>query len=376
MSLLVENKISIRQKLVNLNWMLIFLIFLLSLLGITMLYSAAGGVFKPWLIKQIIFFALFFPIMIIIAIIDVRFWFKTSYLAYILGVTLLVIVSIKGYNSMGATRWFKIAGITIQPSEITKLFTILALAKYFYNIEADNIQKSRYVIMPILLIAAPALLILDQPDLGTAIILVLAGVSVLFMAGVKAWKFIAGGISALVAIPFLWYFVLYDYQKNRVLTFLKPDSDPTGAGYNITQSKIAIGSGGFTGKGYLNGTQGQLDFLPERQTDFIFTMLTEELGFIGGVATIILYLAIIYIGTSISLKSKHQFGKVLAAGIINIFFLHMFINMGMVMGLLPVVGTPLPLISYGGTITATMLISFGLLLNIDLYQNTQVKSNI
>lgn len=349
---------------------------MLSVTGILMLYSAAGGVFKPWLIKQIVYFLIFFPVMIAIAIIDIRFWFKTSYLAYILGITLLIIVSVKGYNSMGATRWFKILGITIQPSETTKLFTIMALAKYFYNIEADNIQKSRYIIAPIILIAIPALLIIDQPDLGTAIILVLAGVSVLFMAGVRAWKFIAGGVSALIAIPFLWYFVLYDYQKSRVLTFLKPDSDPTGAGYNITQSKIAIGSGGLTGKGYLNGTQGQLDFLPERQTDFIFTMLTEELGFIGGVSTIILYGIIIYFGTNVALRSKHQFGKLLAIGVVNIFFLHMFINMGMVMGLLPVVGTPLPLISYGGTITATMLISFGLLLNVDLHRNTEIKLNI
>ncbi len=376
MSLLVENKISILQKIINLNWVLIFLIFMLSVTGILMLYSAAGGVFKPWLIKQIVYFLIFFPVMIAIAIIDIRFWFKTSYLAYILGITLLIIVSVKGYNSMGATRWFKILGITIQPSETTKLFTIMALAKYFYNIEADNIQKSRYIIAPIILIAIPALLIIDQPDLGTAIILVLAGVSVLFMAGVRAWKFIAGGVSALIAIPFLWYFVLYDYQKSRVLTFLKPDSDPTGAGYNITQSKIAIGSGGLTGKGYLNGTQGQLDFLPERQTDFIFTMLTEELGFIGGVSTIILYGIIIYFGTNVALRSKHQFGKLLAIGVVNIFFLHMFINMGMVMGLLPVVGTPLPLISYGGTITATMLISFGLLLNVDLHRNTEIKLNI
>lgn len=369
----LENKTSILQKIANLNWLLIFLIFLLSITGILMLYSAAGGIFKPWLIKQIIYFIIFFPAMIIIALIDIRFWFKTSYLAYALGVILLITVSIKGYNSMGATRWFKIAGITIQPSEITKLFAIMALAKYFYDIEADDIQKSRYITIPILIISVPALLVLDQPDLGTAIILVLAGVSVLFMAGVRIWKFVAAGITALIAIPFLWYFVLYDYQKSRVLTFLKPDSDPTGAGYNITQSKIAIGSGGITGKGYLNGTQGQLDFLPERQTDFIFTMLTEELGFVGGVATIILYSIIIYLGTIIALRSKHQFGKLLAIGVVNIFFLHMFINMGMVMGLLPVVGTPLPLISYGGTITATMLISFGLLLNVDLHKNTTIK---
>lgn len=373
MSIITKRKVPISEKLLGLNWKIIFLILLLSIIGISMLYSAAGGVFKFWLIKQIAYFIIFFPLMIVIAVIDIRFWFKTSYLLYFLGIMLLIIVSIKGYNSMGATRWFRLFGITIQPSEITKLFTVMALAKYFYSLEADNIRKIKYLIAPILIITAPALLIVNQPDLGTAIILLLAGVSILFMAGVKTWKFIAGGIAAIVAVPFIWYFVLYDYQKSRILTFLNPDSDPSGAGYNITQSKIAIGSGGFWGKGYLNGTQGQLDFLPERQTDFIFTMLTEEFGFIGGIVTIALYGFIIYQGILVSLSAKHQFGKLLAIGIVNIFFLHMFVNMAMVMGLLPVVGTPLPLISYGGTITATMLISFGLLLNVDLHRNNDIK---
>lgn len=374
MPLLPENEMSISQKIAELNWRLVILVFALASIGMMMLYSAAGGSFYPWLMRQIIFLIIFFPIMIFIAVTDIRFWFKTCYLAYLVGIVLLVVVVIKGHNAMGATRWFKVGGITLQPSEIAKLVTIMALARYFYNIEADNIQKSTYVIIPIIIIAVPALLIADQPDLGTAVILILAGVSVLFMAGVRAWKFILGGITALMAIPFLWYFVLYEYQKNRVLIFLDPDRDPTGSGYNITQSKIAIGSGGFFGKGYMNGTQGQLDFLPERQTDFIFTMLNEELGFIGGVVTIILFAVIIHIGTDIAVKSKHQFGKLLAIGITNLFFLHMFVNMAMVMGLLPVVGTPLPLVSYGGTITAATLVGFGLLLNVDLNQNTEIRS--
>ncbi len=375
MPLLEENKTSFLDKVSRLNWTLISLIFALCLIGIMMLYSAAGGVFKIWLVKQIIYLLIFFPVMILVAVIDIKFWFRISYLAYFFGLILLVVVVVNGHNSMGATRWFKVAGITMQPSEVTKFFTILALAKYFYDIEAENIQKLRYVIIPVIIIAIPSLLILDQPDLGTAVVLVLAGVSILFLAGVKAWKFITGGICALITIPFLWYFVLYDYQKDRILIFLSPDSDPSGAGYNITQSKIAIGSGGLFGKGYLNGTQGQLDFLPERQTDFIFTMLNEEMGFIGGVTTLILYLAIIQVGARIALRSQHQFGKLLAMGVVNIFFFHMFVNMGMVMGLLPIVGIPLPLISYGGTMTATMLISFGLLLNVDLYHDTELTAN-
>jgi len=278
-----------------------------------------------------------------------------------------------GHNVMGATRWFKLGGLAIQPSEIMKVCLVWALAKYFYNIEAENIQKIRYVIAPLLMIALPALLIFEQPDLGTATILMMVGIGILFVAGVKMWKFIAVGITGLTAIPFLWHFVLYDYQKQRVLTFLNPDNDPLGSGYNIIQSKIAIGSGGFFGKGFLNGTQGQLDFLPERQTDFIFTMLSEELGFVGSVFTIIIYSLIIYKGTNIALRIRHQFGRILVIGVMTIFFFHMFINMGMVTGLIPVVGAPLPLVSYGGTITATMLIGFGFVLNADLHKNIDLK---
>jgi rod shape determining protein RodA len=330
-----------------------------------MLYSAAGGSFYPWLIRQLIFFIIFFPVMIFIAIIDIRFWLQSAYFYYGLALILIIAVDIMGHNAMGATRWFRVGGLAIQPSEIMKVCLVFALAKYFYNIDADDIEKTKYTIIPIGMIAVPALFIFDQPDLGTATILILVGVFVLFAAGVKMWKFILAGVSALIAIPFLWIFVLYDYQKQRILNFINPDNDPLGSGYNIIQSKIAIGSGGFFGKGYLNGTQGQLEFLPEKQTDFIFTMLSEELGFVGSVSTILVYGLIIYMGTKIALKAKHQFGRLLALGIVNILFIHIFINMGMGMGLLPVVGAPLPLVSYGGTITATMLIGFGLLLNVD-----------
>lgn len=368
-----DNSMSISQRISELNWRLISLIFALSCVGLLMLYSAAGGSIYPWLIKQLIFLIIFFPLMIFIAITDIKFWFKSCYILYAISLIFLLAVDIKGHNAMGATRWFKIGGITLQPSEPAKLFTILALARYFYNTEVEKIKKSSYILVPSLIISLPVILIAEQPDLGTAVVLLLVGVSVLFMAGVKMWKFIVGGLTALLAVPLLWFFVLYDYQKDRILIFLDPDRDPSGSGYNITQSKIAIGSGGFFGKGYMNGTQGQLDFLPERQTDFIFTMLNEELGFIGGVATIILFGAIIHFGTGIALKTKHQFGKLLAIGVTNLFFLHMFVNMAMVMGLLPVVGIPLPLVSYGGTITATTLIAFGLLLNIDMNQNSELK---
>ena len=360
-----ENNKSIIEKIFALNWRLISLILLLSSIGFAMLYSAAGGSVYPWLFKQMIFFAIFFPVMILIAIIDIRFWLKTAYIYYAIALILVIAVDVMGHNAMGATRWFRVGGLALQPSEIMKVCLVFAMARYFYNIDADDIEKTKYTIIPIIMIAVPAFFIFDQPDLGTATILLLVGVSILFVAGVKMWKFIFAGLSALIAIPFLWIFILYDYQKQRVLNFINPDNDPLGSGYNIIQSKIAIGSGGFFGKGYLNGTQGQLEFLPEKQTDFIFTMLSEELGFVGSVFTIAIYALIIYTGTKIALRTKHQFGRLLALGITNILFIHVFVNMGMGMGLLPVVGAPLPLVSYGGTITVTMLIGFGLLLNVD-----------
>lgn len=358
-------------KILKLNWVLISLILLLNLIGFFMLYSASGGSLFPWLAKQLVFVLMFFPIMLLIGIIDVRFWYKTAYLYYFIALALLIVVSVTGHNAMGATRWFKIAGFAVQPSEIMKICLVFVLSRYFYNIDGEDIGKIRNLIYPLFLILLPTLLVFEQPDLGTAIIIAMSGIVILFIAGVRIWKFVLVGISALIAIPFLWLFVLYDYQKQRVLNFINPDNDPLGTGYNIIQSKIAIGSGGFFGKGYLDGTQGQLDFLPEKQTDFIFTMLAEELGFMGSVFTIFIYSLIIYLGYKIANRTDHQFGRLLVIGITNVLFLHMFINIGMVMGLLPVVGAPLPLISYGGTITATMMIAFGLVLSVDLHRDVE-----
>lgn len=370
-----QSKNNIFYKIENLHWPLISLIITLAFVGFLMLYSAGGGNLRPWLFKQMIFFSIFFPIMIIIALSDIKLIYQSSYFLYGATLILLIIVDISGHNAMGATRWVRLGPITIQPSEIMKVFTVFALAKYFYSIEAEQITKIKTLIIPIFIIALPAFFIFHQPDLGTASILVITGVSILFLAGVKLWKFITAGIAALIAIPLLWHFMLYDYQKQRVLTFLNPDSDPLGSGYNIIQSKIAIGSGGILGKGYLQGTQGQLNFLPEKQTDFIFTMLAEELGLLGSMLLIGIYMSVILMGIKISTRTKHQFGRLLVMGIMNIFFLHMFINIAMVMGLIPVVGAPLPFISYGGTITATMMIGFGFVLNIDLNKDSEITSN-
>lgn len=373
MNFIGDNKTPIAKKIANLNWLLISLILVLAFIGFMMLYSAGGASFKPWLIRQLGFFCLFFPLMIFIAISDIKLCYKLAYVFYTIGILLLIVVEIIGYNAMGATRWFKVGPIAVQPSEIMKVFVVYALARFFYSI---NIQEIGGILRPLIALAlvfTPACLIFLQPDLGTALILIMAGIAVLFLAGVKMWKFYLAGITALIAIPIMWFFVLYDYQKQRVLTFLNPDADPLGSGYNIIQSKIAIGSGGIFGKGFLNGTQGQLDFLPEKQTDFIFTMLAEELGFVGCLLVIGIYFSIILICNNIAAKTKHQYGRLLVMGVATILFLHIFINIAMVMGLIPVVGAPLPFISYGGTISATMMIAFGLVLNVDANKNVDLK---
>ena len=360
---------TLKTKFLSLNWKIISLVLVLSAIGLAMLYSAGSGNVKPWMIRQLSFYLMFLPVMFIIALVDIRIWYKLAYPMYLFGVFLLFLVAIMGHNALGATRWFRIAGMNIQPSEIMKVFTVIALARYFYDAEMEEISKTRFVLIPLAIIAFPALLIFKQPDLGTALILIVVGVIVSFSAGVKKRNFLATGILGLAAVPVIWIFVLYDYQKRRVLTFLNLENDPLGSGYNIMQSKIAIGSGGVTGKGYLLGTQGQLNFLPEKQTDFIFTMLAEEAGFLGAITTIAIYCLLIFFGTVSAMRTNHQFGKLLIIGIINILFIHMFVNIGMTSGLIPVVGAPLPFISYGGTITATMLIGFGFLLNSDLYRN-------
>lgn len=377
MNLTNNDKTSFSQKLEQLNWLLISLLTTLAFIGFVMLYSAAGGSFRPWLIRQLGFFCLFFPLMIFIAVTDIKIWFKASYLFYAVALIMVIMVDVMeqmSHNAMGATRWFRIGSIKIQPSELMKVCTVFALARYFYSIEAENIGRFKFIIPPLLMIFLPVAFIFHQPDLGTATILAMVGVVVLFMAGVKIWKFVSAGVFALITIPFAWHFLLHDYQKQRIFTFLDPTHDPLGSGYNIIQSKIAVGSGGVFGKGFLGGTQGQLDFLPEKQTDFIFTMLSEELGFVGGVFSIFIYCAIIAICISIAMKTKHQFGRLFVIGIVNIFFIHMFINIGMVMGLLPVVGAPLPFISYGGTIMGSMMIGFGMVLNIDLNRGVDLRT--
>jgi len=364
-------EMSFGDKLWQINWSLVFLAAAIAGMGFAMLYSAANGNMEPWASRQMVRFAAGLVIMLTVALIDVRFWFRYAYAFYFLVLALLVAVELMGTVSMGAQRWIDLKFIQLQPSEIMKVTLVLALARYFHGVSMEDIGRPTYVLVPIALTLVPAALVLKQPDLGTAMMLLLMATAVFFIAGVRLWKFAVVGALGLSAIPIGWQF-LHDYQRKRVLTFLNPESDPLGSGYHILQSKIALGSGGLFGRGFLQGSQSHLNFLPEKQTDFIFTMLAEEFGMIGGLTLLGLYTILLIYGAAIALRSRNQFGRILAMGLTCNVFLYVFINIAMVMGLLPVVGVPLPLISYGGTAMLTAMGTLGLLMSVYIHRDVRI----
>ena len=339
--------------------------------GTVMLYSAAGGSAEPWAIKQLPRFVVALGIMLIVALSDIRLWLRWAYLIYFASLMLLVIVEFFGYIGMGAQRWLDLGIINLQPSEVMKIALVLALARYFHGLGGDDIGRPSKLLMPTVMVLIPVGLVMKQPDLGTAMMLLLGGAAVFFAAGVRLWTFGVVILAGLAAAPIAWEF-LHEYQRRRVLTFLDPESDPLGSGYHILQSKIALGSGGLFGKGFLQGTQSHLNFLPEKQTDFIFTMLAEEFGLIGSLGMLALYAIILGYCFAIALSARNQFGRLLAIGITTTFFLYLFINMAMVMGLVPVVGVPLPLVSYGGTATVSLMLGFGLVMSVYVHRNVTI----
>lgn len=363
--------LTLGRKLLSVHWLLVLLIASVAGVGFAMLYSAAGGNMDPWAERQMMRFGAGVLIMIVVATIDVRIWLRYAYVLYFVALVLLVGVEVGGYVGMGAQRWISLGVINIQPSELMKIFMVLALARYYHGISVDDIGRISRLIIPIIMVAVPTALILRQPDLGTAIMLAMTAGAVMFLAGVRLWKFAVIGVAAMGAAPIAWQF-LHTYQKKRVLTFLNPETDPLGAGYHIIQSKIALGSGGLAGKGFMQGPQSHLHFLPEMQTDFIFTMLAEEFGLIGALGLVTLYVLIVTYGIVIAVRARNQFGRLVAGGITTTFFLYVFINIAMVTGLIPVVGVPLPLVSYGGTVMMTLLIGFGLVIGVGVHKDVPV----
>ena len=360
------------QKIAELNWAMVIITVIIASIGFAMLYSVAGGTFEPWASRQMIRFAMALVLMIAIALTDVRVWSALAYPIYAAAFILLVAVDFVGVSGMGGQRWIDLGFMRLQPSELMKVALVLALAKYFHGLSMRQSRRLVRLAIPVLLIGLPAVLVVRQPDLGTMMMLVLGGIAVLFLAGARIWVFVVGFVGAVAAIPIAWRFMLKDYQKDRIITFLNPENDPLGAGYQIMQSKIALGSGGVFGKGYLQGTQSHLNFLPEMKTDFIFTVLAEEFGLIGGLFLLLLYMALLTYGTLVSFGSRSVFGRLLAMGLVATIFLYVFINIAMVMGLVPVVGVPLPLVSYGGSAMLTIMVAYGLILSVALHRDVSM----
>ncbi len=361
-------------KVTQIDWPLVGLLCLIAGMGAVMLYSIAPSSWDPWAGKHLIRFSLCVGMMLVLAVIDLRVWFHLSYPIYILALLLLIAVELVGDISLGAQRWLDLGFVRLQPSEIMKIGIVLALARYYHSITAAEATWSWKLIVPVLLIVVPVALVMHQPDLGTAMLILMTGFAVMILAGLSlkvVGVLVAGGAAALVPVVM---FVLHDYQRERILTFLKPEADPSGAGYQIVQSKIALGAGGVLGRGYGLGSQSRLDFLPEKQTDFIFATLAEEFGFIGSFSVLILYSLVIFISLRIATIAHSHFGRLATAGVTATFALYVLINGAMVMGLAPVVGVPMPLLSYGGTVMLTVMVGFGLVQATRVHRYTEVTS--
>jgi rod shape determining protein RodA len=364
--------LSIIDKMYEINWGLVLLITIIATIGIAMQYSVAGGSWDPWADRQLVRFFIGFVLMIIAALVDIRFWLSFAYPAYAFSLLLLIGVEAAGMAHLGAQRWISVGGVDFQPSEPMKIALVLALAKFLHGQSVEDISRPLKLLIPLAMIGLPAALVAIQPNLGTTIILALDGASLLFLGGLSWWWIMPTVSAGAAAVPIAWKFVLHDYQKARVMTFLNPESDALGAGWNITQAKIAVGSGGAAGKGFLQGTQSRLNFLPEKQTDFIFTNYAEEFGFVGCIALLILFAMVIGYGVQTASSARSQFGRLLAMGITLNFFYYIMINGLMVMGLIPVVGIPMPLISYGGTAMIAVMFGFGLLLSVHVHRQVEI----
>jgi len=375
--------LSFVQKILRLNWALILLVAAIAGIGFLMLYSVAGGAvgegaLDPWSGRQIARFGAGVVIMLIIALIDIRVWRWFSPVAYLGALGLLVAVEFVGTSGMGAQRWIDLGPMQLQPSELMKIGLVMALARYYAVLDRDRVSHPLWLLPPLAMIALPMLLVLKQPDLGTALLLGMSGAVVMFLAGVSWWYFGAVGafggtaVWAVLASKGTDWQILKDYQYKRIETFLNPESDPLGAGYHITQSKIAMGSGGLSGRGFLHGTQSRLNFLPEKHTDFIFTTLAEEFGFIGSISLLALYVLVLLFCFASMAANRDRYGALLTGGLSATFFFFWATNMAMVMGLIPVVGVPLPLVSYGGSAMLVLLLAFGLIQSAHIHRPQKI----
>ena len=358
----LNSEITLFQKIRNLDYILLISVIILSVLSVFVMYSTDGGEILFHTKNHFVKLAVFFPLMIFVAFFNIKFWHNFSYIIYFVVILLLIYVSFFGIKSSGSQRWMDLYLFVLQPSELMKIAIIMCLAKYFHRIKIENVNSFTSITIVLSIIIIPIIFVISQPDLGTSILIALSGLIILWLGGMRIKYFIYSFITFLISLPFIISF-LKPYQKLRILTFLDPDRDPLGAGYQIIQSKIAIGSGGLDGKGFLKGTQSYLDFLPEKHTDFIFTLFSEEFGFIGSVGLLILYSIIIFRIVRIGAISRSNFARLFCFGYAFAIFIYIVVNLSMVLGLLPIVGSPLPIMSYGGSSMLATMIGFGIVLS-------------
>ena len=370
-SRLITNRFSLFQKFKNLDYLLLFCILLLGFISLTTMYSTDGGQILFHTKSHFVKLVAFTVMMLIISLINIRFWFLVGYLFYLSIIALLLWTYFFGIKSSGSQRWMDLYFINLQPSELMKIFIILCLAKYFHRMKLENVNSVYTILTSLIIILLPMGLVIVQPDLGTSVLIAVSGIAVLWFAGINHKYFIYTMLGFVISLPFVIAF-LKPYQKLRVLTFLNPDKDPLGAGYQIIQSKIAVGSGGIFGKGFLKGTQSYLEFLPEKHTDFIFTLFSEEFGFVGSVVLLVIYIIIIYRIIAIGANSRSYFAKLFCYGFGAAIFVFITINMSMVLGLLPIVGSPLPIMSYGGSSMLATMIGFSVVMSSKIYHRQVV----
>ena len=368
----LQSPFSIKDKFFQMDYILLLSILLLGIISIFAQFSSSGGQFDYYSKSHAIRFIIFFLFFLAISFIQIRFWNDYSILIFIFLILLLIIVKFYGIQSQGSRRWINLIVFNLQPSELMKIGIILFLSNYYHKISSGDINKIRYLLYPFVALTVPFILVLTQPDLGTAILILLSGIVVTWLAGVR-WKIFAYLTIIFMALAPIAISFLKPYQKNRILTFLNPDSDPLGAGYQIIQSKIAIGSGGIFGKGFLNGSQAYLNFLPEKHTDFIFTLFSEEFGFVGSSSIIFLYFLITYRIITIGTLTRSIFGKLYCFGFATAFFIYVAVNMSMVLGLLPIVGAPLPILSYGGSSMMAIMLGLGIVMSCSIHRHNLVN---
>jgi rod shape determining protein RodA len=368
---IIRTHFSLKDKITQLDFTFLLSIILLGVISIFAQFSSSGGTFDYYSKSHAIRFCVFFVLFLGVSFTPIKFWYSTSFLIFFILLSLLIFVKFYGIQSQGSRRWVNLFVINLQPSELMKVSIILLLSNYYHKTSEGDINKVRFLLFPVIAMLAPFILVLSQPDLGTAILILLSGLVVTWLAGVR-WKIFAYLTLLAIAVAPIAISFLKPYQKSRILTFLNPDSDPLGAGYQIIQSKIAIGSGGLFGKGFLNGSQAYLNFLPEKHTDFIFTLYSEEFGFIGSVLMILLYSLITYKIVRIGTVTRSIFGKLYCFAFANAFFIYVVINMSMVLGLLPIVGAPLPILSYGGSSMLAIMFALGIVMSCNVYKNSPV----